>query len=330
VQHAEQLQALLPPRLGSFHDAEPGLRRALERYPDDLDVLKALGLGLAGSDRLAGAEPYLDRWCSLRPDDAEPYKQRMDLRHRRARQAAHAADRQQLMEDAVADGRRALELDPRGDDLAPEVVWLLTEVGRFDEADQLCRRCLRRQPDDPWLTYLLARIDHARGASAEARALLDALRERQPGFARALLLRAVLHNEDGEPDKAIPLLRQVLALDPTYGREAHYQLSLALARLGRADEARRAMAEVEKDNLATVLASANNRDTVGIKLQQAGVLLTTGGEDEACRLLTALLDQDPGCAAAHALLATYYERHGQLARAAEHRRRARQEEHPSR
>src|SRR5205823_4457765 len=153
----------------------------------------------------------------------------------------------------------------------------------FDEADQLCRRCLRRQPGDPWLTYLLAKIGHARGAAGEAPALLDDLLQRYPEFGRALLLRGVLYNEAGEsdkaipllrrvssldrdlllqaarykkagePDKAIPLLRQVSSLDQ--GREARYQLGLALARTGQAEEARRLMAEVQKDNLDRLLTS---------------------------------------------------------------------------
>lgn len=326
----ERAEALRASHLGRFADAEPLLRRALERHPDDLDVIQALALGLAGTERLGEAEPYLDRWCELRPRDAGPYKQRMDVRHRRARQAPNAADRQRLMEEALADGQRALDLDPPGDDIAPEVVWLLTEVGRFEEADRLCRRCLRRQPDDPWLTYLLARVDRARGAAGEARALLDGLLEQHPRFVQGLLLRAVLSNESGEPDKAVPLLRQVLSLDRSYHREAYYQLSLALARTGQAEEARRALAEVEKDNLNTVLASANNPDTLGVKLQRAEVLLATGREEEAVRLLAALLAEDPGCAPAHALLASYYERQGQPGRAAEHRRRARREEPPSR
>jgi predicted Zn-dependent protease len=315
-------EALRAAQLGRFRDAEPLLRRALERNPDDLDLVKALALGLLGTEQLAEAEPYVSRWCVLRPDDAEPFKQRMDLKHRRARAASTGADKQQLMEEALADGRRALELDPGNDAVAQEVIWLLIQVGRFEEADSLCRGCLRRKPGDPWLTYLLATIDHGRGAAAEAQALLDNLLRQHPGFARGLLLRAVLHNEAGEPDKAIPLLRQVISLDRLYERQARYQLSLALARTGQTEEARRVMAELQKDNLDGLLTSPHNPDAPGVKLQRAEALLAAGQEKEALRLLEALLEQDPGFAPAHALLASYYEKQGQPERAAEHRRRA--------
>ncbi len=318
----ERAEGLRAAQLGRTSDAEPLLRRALERDPDDLDVVKALALGLLGIEELAEAEPHLSRWCALRPDDAEPFKHRMDLRHRRARAAPVAADQRRIMEEALADGQRALELDPQDDPVAGEVVWLLMQVGRFEEADQLCRRCLRRQPNDPWLAYLQAKIGHALGADAEAQALLDALLQQHPRFTRGLLLRAVLYNEAGEPDRAVPLLRQVLSLDRDRQQEARYQLSLALARTGQAEEARRVMAAVHKDNLDKLLASANNPDTPVVKLQVAETRLAAGQEEEALRLLTALLEQDPGFAPAHRLLASYYERQGEPERAAEHRRQA--------
>jgi tetratricopeptide (TPR) repeat protein len=257
---AERAEALRAAQQGHFREAEPILRLARERNPDDLDVVKALALGYLGTEQLAPAEAELSRWCLLRPDDAPPFKQRMDVRHRRAQAAQAAADQQRLMQEALADGRRALEIDPEDGAVAQEVVWLMTQVGQLEEADALCRRCLRRQPGDPWLTYLLAKIAHGRGAGAEARTLLDGLLRQQPQFARGLLLRAELHNEAGEPEKAIPLLRQVLSLDRSQQKEARYHLSLALARTGQTEEAERVMAELQKDYQDGFLAAAKQED----------------------------------------------------------------------
>jgi Tfp pilus assembly protein PilF len=318
----ERTEALRAAHSGRFDDAEPLLRRALERNPDDLEPIKALALGHVGAGMFAEAEPHLSRWCALRPDDAEPFKQRMVVRHQRARAAANGADQQRMMAEAAADGLRALQLDPDDGPVAQEVIWLLLQVGRVAEADQLCRHWLKQQPDDLWLTYLLAKIDYARGATADARALLDALLQRHLQFTPVLLLRAVLYNEAGESDKAVPLLRQVLALDRDHPREARYQLSLALARTGQAEEAQRLMAEVQKDNLDGLLAFPHDPDAVGVKLQRAEACLGAGREEEALRLLAPVLEPAPGSAPAHALLADYYERKGQPERAAEHRRRA--------
>jgi predicted Zn-dependent protease len=297
-------------------------RHQAQREQEDVDALKMLTLGHLRAGRIAEAEPLLDRWCALRPEDALPFKQRMDLRHRRARTAPNQAERQRLMEEALRDGRHALALVPPDDALAQEVVWLLLQVGQLDEAKERCRDCLRRKPGDSWLTYLLASIDHQRGESAEARELLDGLLGQHPGFTRGLLLRVVLHVEAAEPDKAIPLLRQVLALDRSHQQEARYQLSLALARTGQNQEAERVMAEVQKANLDVLLASPHNPEAFGVKLQKAEAFFAAGQEEEAQRLVAALLEQDPGFAPAHALLASYYEKKGQFERAAEHRRRA--------
>jgi predicted Zn-dependent protease len=318
----ERTEGLAAAHESRFDVAEPLLRRAQERKPDDLQVVKTLGLGYLGTEQFAEAELELSRWCELRPDDAEPFKHRMDARHWRARAASNAAEQHRLMEDAAADGRRALEIDPSDDAVAHEVVWLLLQVGRFDEAHKLCRECLRRQPDDPWLTYLLAKISYGRENPGQARSLLDAVLQREPRFTPALLLRAVLYNEAGEPAQAVPLLRRVLALDRDPPKEARYQLSLALARAGQDDEARQVMADLQKANFDGLLASRHDPNAPGIKLQRAEIYLAGGREEDALRLLTPLLQDTAGSAAAHALLAAYYERQGQPERAAEHRRLA--------
>jgi tetratricopeptide (TPR) repeat protein len=257
---AERAEALRAAQQGHFREAESILRRVVDRNPQDLDVVKALALGYLGDGQMVEAESELSRWCLLRPDDAQPFKQRMDVRHRQVRGAPTGADQQRLMQEALSDGRRALEIDPEDGPVAQEVVWLMTQVGQFEEADALCRRCLRRQPGDPWLTYLLAKIAHCRGAAAEARTLLDSLLRQHPQFTQGLLLRAELHNEAGEPEKAIPLLRQVLSLDRSQQKETRYHLSLALARAGQTEEAQRVMAELQKDYQNGFLAAAKQED----------------------------------------------------------------------
>ena len=51
-------------------------------------------------------------------------------------------------------------------------------------------------------------------------------------------------------------------------------------------------------------------------------LLAVGRSDEAVRLLDKALEQDPDCLAAHRLLGDFYEKQGQTAKAAKHKRRA--------
>ena len=299
--------------------AEPLLDRALARDRNDLAVVRAMASGYAAAARPVQAEEILDKWCQLRPNDAEPFKRRMDLLHKQARTAGPTAEGP-LMALALTDGRRALELGPWDAPLAQEVVWLMMQAGDFEGADPLCRRCLQAQPADPWLNFLMASIAHSRGANLPAQQILDALLARYPQFTRGQLLRAELHLEAAEPDRALPLLRQVLAQDPAYRHQARYLLGLALARSGHAEEAAKEMNEVQNQNLDRLLAATHDPEAAGVKLQRAEALLASGHEEDALRMLTPIFAQDPGFGPGHALLASYYERLAQPAKAAEHRR----------
>ena len=316
---SERAAGLQAAQEGRWDVAEPVLGRALARDGNDLPVVRAMALGYAAAARPVQAEEILDIWCQLRPNDAEPFKRRMDLLHKRARTAGPTAERP-LMALALADGRRALDLGPWDAPVAQEIVWLMMQVGEYEVADPLCRRCLQEQPADPWLNFLKASNANTRGANLPAQQNLDALHARYPQFTRGQLLRAELHLEAGEPDRALPLLRQVLAQDPASRHQARYLLGLALARSGHSEEAATEMNEVQNQNLDRLLAATHDPEAAGVKLQRAEALLASGHEEEALRLLTPIFAQDPGFGPGHALLAAYYERTAQAAKAAEHRR----------
>lgn len=307
---------------GRFRDAEPKLRLALKYDPDNIELLKPLAVGLLRSDDLAEAELVLTRWCQVRPEQAEPYRLRMDLRHRSAQRVKLVAEQQRLKELALEDGRRVIELDPDDDSTARKVVWLCLASGQFEDADRVCRRYLPRQPDDPELLYLQARVCHALGANAEAQDLLNKLLSRQPQFSPGLLLLAVLHYEADEADRAIPLLRRVIAEGGGSHKEARYHLGLALARAGHTEEAQRVLAEVERDNLEKDTANPDKTESLAVRVRRAELLFRSGRVDEALASLQAVLGEDSGYAGAHRLLASYYDQKGEAAKAAEHRRLA--------
>ncbi len=306
---------------GRFALAEPLLRRSLERNPNDLEALRLLGRGYHDAGQLAEAEPYLTRWCDLRPSEAEPFRLRLDVQHKRVTQVSTQAERQRLLEEALAAGQRALELEPDHDPVAQEVIWLCLSTGRFEEAERGCRRCLDRQPGHPWLLYLLAKALYGQGANAEAQKILDPIVRDQPGFADGLLLRAILYREANQPDQAIPLLRQVLALGRGH-QEALYHLSLALASTGQTEEAQRVMAERQSLRWEKQLSTADYRDNPAFRVWVAETRLNAGKSEEALRLLDKVLLEDPDYALAHRVLAAYYQKQGQADKAAEHRRRA--------
>ena len=306
---------------GKLSEAEPLLVRAVERDGNDAEAVAAIALAKLGGTDAAAAERYLSRWCELRPAEPRPFQLRMDLRHRTTRGMRVQADRLGMMELAFADGRRVLELDPSNDAVRREVVWLALQVGRPAEAEAECRRSLALAPADPWLHYLHARILHAQGRRPEAEAALDPVVQAQPGFADALLLRATLYHEAGQPDRAVPLLRQALEQKGCPRRDCLYRLGLALAATGREEEARKALAEVELLNLTWAVTNDRFPNNPAMRVQIAEAMLGVGRLAEANAELDAVLAAAPDFAPAHRVKALYYDRVGQPDRAADHRRR---------
>jgi Tfp pilus assembly protein PilF len=318
----ERDEALRLAKAGRFADAEPLLLQALARDRDDVEVISALAQGKLGGPDPAAAEKYLTRWCELRPQEAEPFRLRMDLRHRIARGKWSTADRMRVMEEAIADGHRVLELAPDNDPVRREVASMLLQVGRFAEAEQHLRGCLARVPADPTLRYQFAKACHAQGKRAEAEATLDPVADDRSASAEALLLRAILYREADQPDRAVPLLRRALDLDKLPRKDCLYHLGLALATTGQHDEARRAMAELDLLNLQDAIAKNQFPDNAAMRVQVAEAMLGAGKAEEARAKLEAVLAETSDFKPAHRVLALYYEQKGQPELAAEHRRLA--------
>jgi predicted Zn-dependent protease len=299
-------------RAGEFARAEPLLKQALERDPDDAEVAEALARGY-----LAAHDPqvtvYLSRWVRLRPDDPEPLRLRMEFARKHTQR-----------EEAYADGRRLLDFEPDNQQLRRTVMNLAFSVGRFEEAELLCRECLLRQPGDTVLPVTLAEIRRARGDLPGAAAVLDSLLNDHPKLAPAMLVRATIYEESGEPGKAVPLLREVKVSDPRRRATAAYRLSIALERAGRPDEAREALAELRRLQDVDTFAEAirTQPDNLDLRVRLAESLLTDGFTQDGLSLLGAVLARDPRFRPAHRALMAHYEKQGQPDRAAEHRRLA--------
>jgi Tfp pilus assembly protein PilF len=315
-------EALRLAKQGKLAEAEPLLERAVERDGHDAEAVAALALAKLGGTDTAAAEKHLSRWCELRPTEARPVQLRMDLRHRTARGMWSRADRIALMESALADGQRVLELNPTDDVVRREVAWLALTVGRYADAEAECRRSLGAAPGDPWLNYLFAKILHAQDRRTEAAAVLDPVVREQPGFAEAFVLRAMLYHEADQPAQAVPLLRHALNQKGCPRRDCLYRLGLALAATSKADEARKVLAEVDLLNLTGAVANDHFPNNPAMRVQIAEAMLGVGRTADANAELDAVLAAAPDFAPAHRVKALYYDRTGQPDRAAEHRRRA--------
>lgn len=308
----DRAEALKLAHTGNFAPAEPRLKAAIQRNPADAEVAEALARGYVKQDA-ADAGPALDRWIELRPDDKDARRMRFEA-HRKAKDIAKA----------YPDGRKLLELDPSDAQLRRTLVGQAFSLGKFEEAEPLCRAALQAQPNDRALRSLLAEIRRARGDLADAGAILDQLLKDFPGNPPALLARGILHLDLGQPEKAAPLLREVVRTDPTRQRTAGYHLALALERCGEVEEAKRVSSEVRRLQAVATAEEAikNQPDSLELRTLQGEMLLAEGHAKDGVRFLESVLAENASYAPAHRALARHYEQTGQPDKAADHRRRA--------
>ena len=217
-----------------------------------------------------------------------------------------------------------LELEPTDTALRRTLVNQAFSLGLFADAEVLCNDSLRDQPGDRSLRSLLAEIRRARGDIAGAGVVLDQLLKDFPNTPPVMMARGVLYLESGQPEKAVPLLREVVRLDKSRQRTAGYQLAVALERSGDAAEAARVTAELRRlqDVANAEEAIKSQPDNLELRVRLADSLLVAGHTKDGMRWLDEVLARVPGYPPAHRALAAHYERNGQPEKAAEHRRRA--------
>jgi predicted Zn-dependent protease len=309
---SERQEALGLAEQGRFDAAEPRLQTLAEHRPEDVEIVRALALGYLRTGRDAQAETFLDRWCQAASGSVEPYQQRLDW-----------LVKQQRMPQALDDARHVLQLNPGDQAMRRKLATLLLMNGHYSEAEAECRRSLDAAPGDPNLGYMLATIYQRQGKFDAAADVADRVLRAQPDFTRAMLLRGELHLEAKQPEAAVPLLRKAADVQSPVQIEALYQLSVALARVGRDKDAQQVVAEMQWRQALELWAKDTQRDTnLVLQGRVVDALLAAGHMPEAIRFLNNIVRESPSAAAPHQLLASLYEKQGQPERAAEHRRRA--------
>src|SRR5262245_10332744 len=278
---------------------------------EDAESVRAQAVDYRNAGMLVEAEPLVERWRTLRPDDIEAHLMLIDVGVRLKR-----------LPQAIEGARAALRLKPEAHDLRRQLAEWLYAVGRTEEADAECRRCREARPRDPGLIFLQANICFRLGDFQRAEPLLDDLLRGDPDSGPALMLRGGLYVETGQPEKAIPMLREALKKGGDGQLRARHYLSQALVRVGQSDEAKEVLAELQRQQTVEIWEKYGRLDTVAYRLSMAEALLGTRQTGEALRLLDQVIKESPKCAAAHRLLAQHFEAQGELAKATEHRRKA--------
>jgi tetratricopeptide (TPR) repeat protein len=217
----ERDEALELASRGDYKAAEPLLERCLLRDARDSQVLAALVKIKLADGRLQEALSKAEALCVLEPGSVAALKLRWEVRRRL-----------EDVKNALEDGPRILELAPDDDGFRIEMAEWYRQLGHFRDAERLARSSLQHGSKEPRLFLLLAELCHSwKGDRTEAADLLDKLAAEQPLSPRAQLLRGILYEEAGQPDRALPLLREAAA-QLSEDKEALYHLSVVLERTG--------------------------------------------------------------------------------------------------
>lgn len=151
--------------------------------------------------------------------------------------------------DAVAEYRKAMELNPD----APELHFRLGRAlllqshdpAVLEQAANEFRSELKLSPEDGACEFQLGQIAQVEGKTAEARARFERALALSPTFVQALIALGKLRSQKKEYNEAISLLSRATALEPA-NETAHYALLTAYRDSGDMEKAKAEKATLDK------------------------------------------------------------------------------------
>jgi Flp pilus assembly protein TadD len=182
----------------------------------------------------------------------------------------------------------------------------LVSAGRFEDAEQSCRKSLQQLPGDINLLGLLGAILLKRGRTDEAQSVLLRTIALEPAFAKPHEDLGTLHLQLNKAADAIPFFETAVRLDPQQA-SAHLGLATALARCGRqheADAAQERFFELSPVGRALAEAAQLRRDGEAKRAEKiCGEILSKDSQNiRALRLLAKIASDDERFTAAEGLL----------------------------
>ena len=262
--------------LGRLTNAEINAERALSQKPDCPACYLTLALAAEHQENTEKALSYLVKAKQLAPEDPDVLFQ-----------FGKVCLERNLLDDAIASLSKAAMLRPDNDTYAYTLGSADFGKGHLDEALAIFQRLLEKHSQDAFLHYAVGAVYFQQSKYSEAEASLKQSLAAQPDQVSAKYYLALTYDAIGDDDRAVPIFRdlvkvhpeyvpshvklggilvrqhqyeeaqhnleQAIALDPS-SVEAHYQLALALRRLGKAAESEAEMAEshrLESEQSAT-------------------------------------------------------------------------------
>lgn len=297
----EREQILFQAQSGEMSSASPYLSRLLtDTSGDNLDVCASFVIGYLRNQRYREAGTLVDALMKDAPEDPFPWYVR-----------GRVSALQQLLPRAEADYREAIRRSPQWLDPVISLAELLAETHRQREAIVLFEQVLPDRAMAGRAAVGLAECLKATGDPQKAReVLLQTLpfAENDPGL---LISLGRIEFEESRFSEAASALSKALALRP-WADDALFILAQCQRQLGLAEEAGKTFEKVEEFRKALAelrqledQISANPTDEA-TRLRSGELMLKYRDPQDGVVELQSVLDLNPGCREAHALLADYF------------------------
>jgi tetratricopeptide (TPR) repeat protein len=314
----EQLQleyALLRAQREISADIESYLQECIQKeHPDSIYIFEAQAQGYLAMYQLAAALMALERWLQREPDNVRALTWRAN-----ARESVHMED------EAMADYRKVLILDPTRDEARQRLAELtLRHKSDYQTAAKLFEQLRERQADNPTLLLGLARAYRGLRRREDSRQLLDQILLNDPREAPALSERGRLALDTEQYAEAEDYFRRSLQIDPS-DSDTIADLIAALRERGKTGEAkewekRLERLKADKERFFHIQSEMFERPRdPNLHCEAGEIMHRNGHEKEALRWFGLALQLDPTHRATHRALAQLFEQQGNTELARQHR-----------
>jgi predicted Zn-dependent protease len=282
-------------------------------HPESREILEAMSAGCLLTYRFGPARSYLTKWIEISPDNAQAYIWR-----------SLARERLMGFADARDDARQACALAPTGFDARLRLAQTLLLTTEYEEAAQILKELYQEHPQSAVIGMPLAQAEAKLGRMDEAARILDGMIASFPKESALLLERGRLALLVGDNARAEAWLSQAAVLAP-WDYQINYSLLQALVRLKKDREARALEISLRKSEQDSARLTALNERfktdpyDLSIRCEIARILLAQENVKEALDWLNGAVKVEPSHPLANQMLAEYYERIHEPARAAQYR-----------
>jgi tetratricopeptide (TPR) repeat protein len=219
--------------------------------------------------------------------------------------------------DAIPSYQRAVQLAPGRTIYRLTLAEALLGFSKPSEAWTQFEELLRRWPDHPGVLYGAGRCRYALGHYQAAREYLDTLLSKFPDHADGWAERGRIYRDQGNRTEAIRCLRKAFELAPNNHRIGYTLLAELRGdrKTAEADALAEKIDQMTRDGQRLDELNAQLRKeqrSAPLRHEIGMIYMRSRAEAEAVRWLRGAIQDDPNFKPAHAALAEYYERTGNV------------------